>query len=138
MKILLVEPDRLLARSYTQALQRAGHEVVVAVTAQTAIFEADTTAPDMVILELQLTRHSGIEFLYEFRTYSDWQNIPVIVVSHVPPTEFTDSWEILQNELGIVAYHYKPSVSLTKLVQIVNETNGKEWVTDDRKVADIS
>ncbi len=121
MRILLVEPDKLLARTYKQALESAGHEVMVDGTAQGAVHAADEQAPDLVLLEMQLVSHSGVEFLYEFRSYSDWQDIPVIVLSQVPPAEFLGSWDLLQRELGVKKYLYKPHTSLKKLLRTVNE-----------------
>lgn len=120
MNILLVEPDRLLARSYAQALQNDGHRVLCSPNAQQAIFAADELVPDLVVLELQLVSHSGIEFLYEFRSYPDWQNIPVVILSQVPPAEFVDNWQLLQEQLGVIEYLYKPHTTLAKLQKAVN------------------
>ncbi len=121
--ILLVEPDRQLAATYRQALERARHDVAVAHGAQAAIMAADSARPDIVILELQLVEHSGIEFLYEFRSYQDWQAVPVIVQSQVPSGEFKGSWQLLQGELGVQAYLYKPRTSLRQLLAAVEELN---------------
>jgi two-component system phosphate regulon response regulator PhoB len=120
-QILLIEPDRLLAESYVQALQSDGHRVNAASGAQAAIMTADATTPDLVVLELQLVKHSGIEFLYEFRSYPDWQSIPVLIQTHVPRSEFADNWQLLQQELGVKAYLYKPRTSLRELVSSVSE-----------------
>lgn len=119
MNILLIEPDRLLARTYQEALRQAGHVVQTAATAQAAIHAADDVRPDLVVLEMQLTSHSGIEFLYEFRSYPDWQGVPVVVVSNVPPGEFSESWQLLKEELGVQAYHYKPRTTLRALLKTV-------------------
>ena len=121
MQILLIEPDTLLAQTYSKALKHSGHRVQVSATAQQAVHQADEHMPELVILELQLVSHSGIEFLYELRSYPEWQDIPVLVLSHVPPTEFVDSWNLLQNELGVKKYLYKPRTSLAKLLNSVNE-----------------
>jgi DNA-binding response OmpR family regulator len=120
-QILLIEPDRVLAESYVQALLHAGHEVQAAGSAQAAVLSADAIAPDLVILELQLVGHSGIEFLYEFRSYSDWQNTPVIIQTQVPRSEFADNWELLNRELGVKTYLYKPRTSLQALLTTVSE-----------------
>ncbi len=120
-QILLVEPDRLLADIYRQALESAGHRVVMCASAQSAIFAADEIKPDMVILELQLIGHSGIEFLYEFHSYPDWQNIPVLIQSHVPAGEFAGSWGMLQQQLGVRAYFYKPLTTIRALLASVAE-----------------
>jgi DNA-binding response OmpR family regulator len=118
-QILLVEPDRILAEIYYRSLRHAGHQVVACSGAQAAVLSADQVQPDMVILELQLIEHSGIEFLYEFRSYTDWQNIPVIIHSQVPPAEFNANWQLLQDELGVAAYLYKPRTSLQKLLRAI-------------------
>lgn len=121
MNILLIEPDSVLANTYQQALKQTGHAVRLSRTAQEAIHSADMVRPDLVILELQLVSHSGIEFLYEFRSYTEWQSIPVVVHSVVPPAEFQASWQVLKGDLGVRAYHYKPRTSLKKLLSVVHE-----------------
>jgi DNA-binding response OmpR family regulator len=120
MNILLIEPDKLLASTYRQALESAGHTVCMCASAQSAIFCADEMQPDVVLLELQLVGHSGLEFLYEFRSYPDWQDVPVIVHSHVPAGELSGSWQLLKSQLGVVGYHYKPLTSLHTLLRSVN------------------
>jgi len=121
MKVLLLEPDRLLASSYSRALEHAGHKVTICATAQAAIYCADDVMPDVVITELQLVGHSGIEFLYEFCSYSDWQQVPIIVLTHVPVGEFANSWQLLKDQLNVRAYLYKPLTSLQTLLKTLND-----------------
>lgn len=120
-QILLVEPDRVLAKTYAETLIAAGYHVVAAATAQSAIQAADALQPDLVILELQLVEHSGIEFLYEFRSYVDWQKVPVLINSHVPPAEFNDAAEQMRTELGVSDYLYKPHTNLRQLLAAVSK-----------------
>lgn len=114
-QVLLIEPDKVLADVYRQALQGQGYQVAIAHSAQAGVVAADEKRPDAIILELQLVAHSGIEFLYELRSYPEWQNIPVIIQSQVPPAEFKDSQVLLERELGVAAYLYKPQTSLQAL-----------------------
>jgi DNA-binding response OmpR family regulator len=116
--VLLIEPDRVLAEMYLRALKNRGHDVDWAPHAQGAIDLADKHMPDIVVLELQLVSHSGIEFLYEFRSYPEWQAVPAIAHTYVPPTEFAGS-KLLQTELGIVDYLYKPHATLADLTASV-------------------
>jgi DNA-binding response OmpR family regulator len=118
--ILLIEPDNILGQTYEEALKKAGHSVRRTRHVQSAVHEADEKAPDMVILELQMPGHSGVEFLYEFRSYPEWQNVPVLIHSLVPPRNLHLHATKLK-DLGIAAYLYKPSTSLRKLVQSVAE-----------------
>lgn len=121
MKILLIEPDLILAEIYRQALDRAGHEVTVCPGAQTGVLVADQFQPDLVVVEIQLVEHSGIEFLYEFRSYQDWQQTPVLVHTQVPISEFDGSWELFKKELGIAGYLYKPQTTLQQLAAAINQ-----------------
>jgi two-component system cell cycle response regulator DivK len=91
--VLLIEPDRVMAEIYKRTIEADGISAVTSVSgAQAAIMAADKHRPDLVILELQLIEHSGVEFLYEFRSYSEWQAIPVLVQTMVPFSEFRDNW----------------------------------------------
>ncbi|HET8991765.1 MAG TPA: response regulator [Candidatus Saccharimonadales bacterium] len=121
--ILLIEPDRIMAGLYFNALTEAGHEVIYAPSAQTGILVADDVQPDLIILEIQLVEHSGIEFLYELRSYADWQAVPVIINSIVPPSEFQTSYELLSNELGVSAYLYKPNTKVAELLRVISKVN---------------
>lgn len=121
MHILLIEPDTVLAKIYRQAIEAKNHTVVAVPTAQAAVHAADTRLPDLVVLEMQLVSHSGVEFLYELRSYDDWQDMPVIIHSLVPPGEFIGSWPLLQEQLGVRKYLYKPKTSLAKLLRTVND-----------------
>ena len=120
-QILLIEPDRVLAETYRQALLGGGHRVVCCASAQAGIISADQHRPDLIILELQLVEHSGVEFLYELRSYPDWQDIPVIIHTHVPPGEFAASRQVLRGHLGAKTYLYKPDTSLKQLLAAAEE-----------------
>jgi DNA-binding response OmpR family regulator len=121
-RILLIEPDIVLARTFEVALKHAGHDVRLSPGAQDAVQLADESRPDLVLLELQLVAHSGVEFLHEFRSYTDWQSVPVIILSKVPTHEFKMSMDSLKNRLGVRAYLYKPATTLQKLITTINET----------------
>jgi len=118
MHVLLIEPDRLQATALTQALTQAGHSVAQAVSAQAAVARADERQPDVVVLELQLPHHNGVEFLYEFRSYFEWLRIPVVVHSFVPPRELKHA-VTLARELGVVQTLYKPQTTLQQLCAAV-------------------
>jgi CheY-like chemotaxis protein len=61
-----------------------------------------------------LASRSGIEFLYELRSYPDWQNLPVIIFSNIVAEEMNACLKAFEH-LNIAAYHYKPTTSLSQL-----------------------
>ena len=117
--VLLLEPDIVLGSTYEQALTSAGHKVTHSRTAQDALHQIDRGGADIVITELQLALHNGIEFLYEFRSYREWQDIPVIILSNVSPKN-NSVGRYLWDNLNVSAYLYKPATKLRSLLDSVD------------------
>jgi two-component system cell cycle response regulator len=113
-RLLIIEPNKIIAKQYSTYLVNKGHDVSVHSEAQAAIIAADSNKPDVIIMELLLTAHNGVEFLYELRSYSEWQNIPVIVLSRISQIESGISSKLIES-LGISIVLYKPETSLAKL-----------------------
>lgn len=125
--VLLVEPDRSLAESIIQKLSTRNTvvadelNVLWAKTAQQAVQLADQNYPDVVVLELSLPKHNGLEFIYEFRSYHEWSQTPIIVFSMLR----IDS-EIFFKDFGVAKYLYKPTTSLQRLLSEINQVLGVE------------
>ncbi len=112
MKLLLLDPHKT-----TQQVIRdlyPNDTVLVAYRAADALQLSNDSVPDIVVMELSLAEHSGLEFLYEFRTYTDWLSIPVLIYSTVKLDDtvlHSRAWK----ELDIQDYLYKPDVSVATL-----------------------
>ncbi|MDO8591451.1 MAG: response regulator [bacterium] len=118
-RILFIEPDRLLGANANRILKRSGHIVDLHVDPQAAMDSADAAHPDIIILDLLLAGRSGIEFLYEFRSYPEWAKLPVIIYSNVSPEDFSVAGAGAA-QLGIAAYFYKPTTSISELAKSVD------------------
>ena len=119
MQILLLEPDKILADKYSDYLGLQSHRVDWQTQAQSAIDSIDNQKPDLIIAEMQLAQHNGVEFLYELRSYPEWQKIPVIILSSVVESEI--DYATIKKRLDIYAYLYKPHTKLSKLLETINE-----------------
>lgn len=117
-RILLVEPDAILAKIYQNTLITKGYDVCCAADAQIAIRLLDQQPFELIILELQLINHGGVEFIYELRSYGEWSKIPIILHTIVPyhALSFT---KLQRRQLGIAAYLYKPVTTTRQLLQSV-------------------
>lgn len=121
--ILLIDQARPTQKAIREIME--GYNVTCAVDATTAINIASDTTPDIIIIELSLGGHSGMEFIYEFRTYSDWQNIPIIIYSTIrlePSILQSKAWQ----NLNIGAYLYKPESSLKALKSNIEKLTNSE------------
>ncbi len=118
MRVLIIEPDKLLGTTYATVLAQRDYEVELVTTAQAAVMAADARRPDVVVLEPHMPRHNGIEFLYEFKSYSEWQTIPVVIHTIAAADKLASS-RVLAAELGVTAVLDKAHTNLDELCQAV-------------------
>lgn len=119
-RVLLVEPDHALLDTMRKYFSQRNLTVSTASTAQQAIIRADSARPDVVVLELAMPEHNGLAFLQEFRSYTDWVNVPVVIYSHIPleDTGFTEEdWK----KQGVVTYLYKSTGTLANLFNHIDQ-----------------
>ncbi len=117
--ILLVEDDTWLRDLYTKALGRLENSTVLtAGSAGESLKILDNESVDLIILDIFLDRHSGIELLHELASYNDTRLTPVIILSAVTENDFNMSRE-RWSEYGVVGYLYKPSTKPQDLIEAV-------------------
>jgi DNA-binding response OmpR family regulator len=122
IRILLIETDHLIAANVADFLRAEGYEVVWHKDPQSAIESTDKHHPDVVVMDLVLSAHNGVEFLYELRSYPEWHKLPVIIFSNVAQTDLEAVHQGLEH-LDILAYHHKPITSLRQLAKSVKVAN---------------
>jgi len=120
-KILIIEPDLLLANNLKKFLEHYNFICSVVTDGQSAIEYVDNFLPDLIILELQLVNHSGIEFLYELRSYSDTRLLPVLIYSYISQDTWRGSWSLIENQLLIKDYLYKPQANFYQVLSRINQ-----------------
>lgn len=115
-KLLIIEPDAVTASQYKKSFHN--FEISLCTNGQLAIVAADKQTPDIVLLELALARNSGIEFIYEFRSYGEWQYIPIVVLSRLSQSQ-SGLDEKTMKSLGVYKYLYKPDTTPDILNSVV-------------------
>ncbi|EKP4389519.1 two-component system response regulator KdpE [Cronobacter malonaticus] len=78
ISVLIVEDEKEIRRFLRTALESEGLRVYDAEILQRGLIEAATRKPDLVILDLGLPDGDGIDFI---RDYRQWSQTPVIVLS---------------------------------------------------------
>jgi len=124
--VLLVEDDIWLSDLYVDALNGAAN-VLRAQSAEEVLDFIDQHKIDLIVLDMFLPGHNGVELLHELASYEDSVHIPVIVLSAVHQREFTlpkSRW----HHYGVVEYLYKPEIKPRELVERV-ERHLREFAT---------
>lgn len=99
--ILVVEDDRPVLNLMTTTLKAHDYRHLTAMNGETAILEASSHNPDIILLDLGLPDMDGIEVIKRIRT---WSNVPIIIIS--ARSEDTDKVEAL--DAGADDYLTKP------------------------------
>lgn len=119
ISILMVEDDVWLRELYGQALERLKDvSVKYAKSAGAALKILDSQSVDLIILDIFLDSHSGVELLHELASYNDTRLTPVIILSAVSESDFGMSHE-RWSQYGVVKYLYKPNIKPKDLVKAV-------------------
>jgi CheY-like chemotaxis protein len=80
-RVLLIDDDEVVRRSVRQALEPIGWEVTEAENGEVAVETLEAARPDVIILDLMMPKMDGFKFLDELRRRSDWQDLPVVVIT---------------------------------------------------------
>ncbi|RPH30485.1 two-component system response regulator KdpE [Buttiauxella warmboldiae] len=78
ISVLIVEDEKEIRRFLRTALEAESLRVHEADTLQRGLLEAATRKPDLVILDLGLPDGDGIDFIRDFR---QWSQTPIVVLS---------------------------------------------------------
>ncbi len=99
--ILVVEDDAPVRNLIATTLKAHDYRYILAPNGETAIMEASSHAPDVVLLDLGLPDMDGVEIIRNIRR---WSNMPIIVIS--ARSDDTDKIEAL--DCGADDYLTKP------------------------------
>ena len=99
--VLVVEDDVSVRNLISTTLQTHNYRYLTAPNGSTAIMEASSHNPDIILLDLGLPDMDGVEVIRKVRT---WSNVPIIVIS--ARSEDTDKIDAL--DAGADDYLTKP------------------------------
>lgn len=116
LKILLIDDDPTISEIIVQKLTMSGHEAIHVGDPKESLFQAQQVMPDVIILDLMMTRLSGEDALAILKRDETTADIPVLVFSN-KGTEQDVSEELA--ELGADKYLVKADTSLEELVTAV-------------------
>jgi CheY-like chemotaxis protein len=88
-KILIADDDRVTLETLGAQLRGAGFQILTAMDAMQAFMVAQRSAPDAVLLDIQMPGGTGLDTLKRLRTSSKTQAIPVIAISGLKDPEMS-------------------------------------------------
>ena len=123
-RILIVEDEDGLTKSLSWYFKREGYEVTVTADGRDGLHKAQTTLPDVVLLDLMLPGMNGLDVCRELRAGERTRDIPIIMMT--AKTEETDV--VVGYSLGADDYVGKPftnKVLLAKVKALLRRVQGQ-------------
>ena len=120
-KILFVEDEAALQKTFKDFLEQEGYEVSGALDGEAGLKMAQQENPDLILLDLVLPKMHGFEILEALKADEKTKDIPIIVLTNLEA--MGDVEKAL--ELGATTYLVKASYSLEEVVQKIKKELGE-------------
>lgn len=111
--IYILEDDPVLARCFSLICHP--HPILLFDNIITALDQLDSHPPKLIILDILLIGPNGFTLLNELASYTDTANLPIIIVSSLPLTQYDLS------QYHIVQIFDKTTLNPAALKQAVNQ-----------------
>jgi two-component system cell cycle response regulator DivK len=80
-KVLIVEDDPKNLKLAMMTLKSRGYELICAVDGEEAISTALSEKPDIILMDMQLPKISGIDAIKQIREHPDFSQIPILALT---------------------------------------------------------
>src|SRR5215510_13086669 len=123
-KILIVEDDQIVANIYRNKFSVEGYQVEIALDGQSGMEMLNSFRPDAVVLDLMLPKMTGVDFMKQVRSQSEFQQLPVIVFSNTYLTNMVqEAWKA-----GATKCLSKANCSPKQLLEVVRNSISRNGV----------
>jgi CheY-like chemotaxis protein len=125
MKILIIEDDPTSLKLTSEVLQAGGHVVMLAITADEAIYSIKAVTPDVILLDVRLPGIKGFAVARQCREEAVTRDIPIIAITAFSGEYGKDD----ALKAGCDGYIVKPINTRTLLQQIEDAVAAKATTT---------
>ena len=116
-KILFIEDEISLQTTLGGALKEVGFEIENAYDGEAGLKAAQTSKPDLILLDLILPKMDGFQVLKDLKSGAGTKDIPVIVLTNLESAD--DVGKVIA--LGATTYLVKSNYELGDIVEKIKE-----------------
>ena len=111
-KILFVEDEAALQKTFGDILSQEGYQIVKAMDGEQGLKLAGTEKPDLILLDLILPKVHGFDVLKNLKEDDETKDIPIIVLTNLEGTGDVEK----AIELGATTYLIKANYTLEEVI----------------------
>lgn len=120
-KILFIEDESALQKTFGEILSQEGYEMISALDGEIGLRLAKDKKPDLILLDLVLPKIHGFEVLKQLKTDKETKDIPVIVLTNLEGIGDVDK----ALGLGATTYLVKAQYGLEEVVEKIKKALGE-------------
>jgi two-component system cell cycle response regulator len=102
--VLVADDDAALVSTLTWILREHGYQVVAVPNGENLLERLQQERPDLVLLDIMMPKVDGLQLLERIRAEPGWRDLPVLMVSSMPPEDGT----VRSLEIGASDFIPKP------------------------------
>lgn len=88
-RILVADDDQALLETLTWILKDRGYHVIAVPGGEGLLGRLDQERPDLLMLDIMMPKVDGLQILEQVKQTERWRDLPVLMISSVPPEEAT-------------------------------------------------
>jgi len=115
-KVLLIEDDEFIRDLVSAKLHKSSFAVLISDSAEDAEEMLHNNTPDLIVLDLELPKMQGLDFLKKLKQDNAHHDVPVIVFSNNDEPEIKEECQ----KLGTLSFFVKVSTDLDALVEEID------------------
>ncbi len=123
-KILLVEDEPILIKTYGLAFEQAGYEIKIVEEPELALKAAQQEKPDLIIMEIafwdeknnKISQEQGINAIASLKADQETKKIPIVILTNL---SLEDREQVLS--LGVQEYITKLEVTPSQIIKRIGQ-----------------
>lgn len=119
-RIFIIEDNAMIGRLWKLQLEKAGHEVFIAITGTEALDTIGKANPDIILADVMLPGMSGFEVIEKLNERETTKDIPVIMLSATSSHQNKERAHLL----GVYKYIVKSECSPRQLLETIEAALG--------------
>ena len=120
-KILFIEDEATLQKTFGDVLSQAGYKMISALDGEIGLRLVKSEKPDLILLDLVLPKMDGFEVLKNLKEKPETKEIPIIVLTNLEKME--DIEKAL--DLGATTYLVKTHYSIKEVINKIKKALGE-------------
>ena len=130
MEIMVVDDSVSIRQVVSRLMEDQGWKVQTAKDGLNALEKLRESRPDLIVLDIEMPRMNGYEFLGALKTQPAYQDIPVVMLTSRNATKHREKAKALGAK-GFVVKPYNDDEFINLILQLTTETNKENKVNSE-------